>query len=49
MEIAELADHRHAARFLRLDQCAVKELDQRITRAGMQRVLPQLDEGGENG
>ena len=44
VEIAELADDRHALRLLRLDELAVKELDQRLAGARLELVLAELDD-----
>jgi hypothetical protein len=45
VEVAELADHRHVDRFLCLDELAVEELDQDVSPARMERVLPELEDG----
>lgn len=42
-EIAELAEDAHAVRFLPLDEVRLEHGDQRLARARMQRVLPELD------
>jgi hypothetical protein len=44
VEVAELADHLHADRLLRLDELAVEELDQHVTLPRMERVLTKLDD-----
>jgi hypothetical protein len=41
--IAELPDHAHPLRLLRLDELAIEQIDQRVALAGMQRVLPELE------
>ena len=44
VEIAELADDRHALGFLALDQLAIEDVDQRIAGAGHKIVLAQFDD-----
>ncbi len=44
VEVAEGADHLHPERFLRLDEVVLEEVDQGITLAVMQRVLPEFDD-----
>jgi hypothetical protein len=44
VEVAELADHLHPDRLLRLHELAVEQVDQDIALSGMQRVLTKLDD-----
>src|SRR5215467_861928 len=45
VEIAELADHGHADRLLRLDEFAVEQVDERLAPARMKTVAPKLHDG----
>jgi hypothetical protein len=44
IQVAELAEDVHAEGFLGLDELAVEQLDQDVTLARVQRVLPELDD-----
>src|SRR5262245_24706477 len=43
-QIPELADDPHAGGFLGFDEFAIEQLDERITRSRVERVLPQVDD-----
>ena len=45
IQIAKLADYRHASRFLRLDELSFEKIDQDIALAGDERVLAKLNNG----
>jgi hypothetical protein len=45
VEIAELADEPHPEHFLALDELTLEEGDERLPRAGLQRVLAEFEDG----
>ena len=49
VEVAELAHHRHARRFLRDDKLVVEHIDEGVAPTGMQGVPAQLDDGAGRG